>query len=348
VKTFVLAGASLAWLLAACSGSSANIEVPSTSGGTTGGPPVGIAATASLGSPCAALAVADRCAAAGLVCDVVTATCRKPEMGEQCIPDAGCASTPSGLGCMRADLDGTAADVCLVGCQGSDSSQCPYGTSCYSNYCRAQAPASCMPGHPCSLGQNVRGQCLSDGTSSTCYAIGDLRAPYSRCNASALNWQAGELCSYGYVCRTAALTLGGFADAGFCFPLCADACPSLEHCFQPADAFYRVCGWGNPCSLDSYGCPGDSVCMPDDVSGLGGGCLPVARDAGAIGDPCTPPDRITEPSPCQQGACLPVDGGDSCVALCNRSTGGEPSCATGTCDRVGDEPAASEVVGACF
>jgi hypothetical protein len=295
------------------------------------------------------VAVVDSCGSAGLVCDTVDATCRKPAMGEQCNLEVGCDSTPAGLSCVTANLNGTEVDICLVRCLGNDSSSCPYGMSCTSNTCRPQVASNCTPGAPCSLGGQLPGQCLSDGTSSTCLATGEVRAPYMPCNPQALNSQPEGLCAPGLICRATALTLGGFADAGFCFPLCGESCPSGEHCVQPNDAFYRICRPGKACSLDADACAYGTVCLPDDLSTLGGGCIPIASNAVGLGASCSPRQSILPAiSPCQEGACLPEDGGgDCCTPLCNRSSAGTPACASGSCDAIGLQSMATAVVGDC-
>lgn len=343
---------SLAWILAGtlggCSGASLAAGAPSiegTSGGTTGGPTPDLAVT---GASCTPTAVVDTCASAGLVCDLISARCRKPEMGEQCNLAVGCGDSPPNLSCVKADLDGTEVSICLVPCQGTDSAACPYGTGCSSNTCRVQAPASCVPGGFCPLGEQLVGQCLADGTSSTCFAIGDLRTPYGPCNPFALNSQSDQLCAPGFICRATALSLGGFADAGFCFPLCSRGCRVDEHCSQPSDAFYQICRPGIPCAIDYDTCPSpESLCVPDDASSLSGGCLGVARDAGKPGAFCELPAAIPESYPCQEGACLPVDGGSICTPLCNRAAEDRPYCLNGTCRALGTEANAYDVIGAC-
>ncbi len=259
----------------------------------------------------------------------------------------GGAQSPN-LTCVTANLNGTEVNICLVACVGTDSTSCPYGMSCYSNYCKAQAPASCVPGEPCPLAQGVEGQCLANGMSSTCFATGDLRMPYEPCNPFAMNSQADQLCALGFICRATALTLGGFADAGFCFPLCGQGCQTSEHCAQPRNAFYQICRPGISCSIDLDTCPApESVCVPDDASNLGGGCLPITGDAGEPGASCELPTTIPETTDCQEGACLPADGGPVCTLLCDRTAGGRPYCSSYTCSPLGTDSSASEVVGAC-
>src|ERR1700733_10879908 len=99
-----------------------------------------------------------------------------------------------------------------------------------------------------------------------------------------------ELCGAGLICRATALSLGGFADAGFCVPLCGQGCQSDQHCLQPSNAFYEICNPGIPCSIDLDTCPSpETVCIPDDVNGLSGGCIPVANDAGSAWAACQVP-----------------------------------------------------------
>jgi hypothetical protein len=345
VKTFAPFSVALASLLAGCSSASLAFTpalIGTTSGGTTASQP-------QIGTSCGATAVVDACASVGLICDLISARCRQPEMGEPCTPAMGCATdapNPSSLSCVTADLNGTGVSICLVRCLGTDSASCPYGTSCYSNYCRAQGPASCVPGELCQLGERVVGQCVSDGTAATCLSIGKEITPYASCNPYALNSQFAELCGAGLICRASALTLGGYADAGFCFPLCGQGCQPDEHCAQPANAFYQICRPGLACTIDLDTCPApESVCLPDDDSGLSGGCLPVESDAGAPGAACQSLDAIPETSPCQEGACVPADAGSVCTPLCNRTAGARPYCLKQDCEALGGD--ANSVVGAC-
>ena len=348
MKTFASVGVALASLLAGCSSAASLAFTPTSSGATTGGT---TGSQPEIGTPCGATAVVDVCATVGLVCDLISAKCRLPEMGEPCTQAIGCdqqAPNPPSLSCVTADLNGTGVSICLVRCLGTDSASCPYGTSCFSNYCRAQGPASCVPGELCQLGERVVGQCLADGMASICVSIGTEYTPYESCNPYALNSQIAELCGAGLICQATALTLGGFADAGFCFPLCGAGCQTGEHCAQPANAFYQICRPGLPCSIDLDTCPSpESVCVPDDASSLAGGCLPVTRDAGAAGEACQPPDTIPETSPCQQGACLPGDGGSLCTPLCSRTVGARPYCLKQSCGPLDSDSSADDVVGAC-
>ncbi len=351
MKPFISMGLSLAlaWILGGCSGASLAAGAASevgTSAGTTGGPTADLAET---GTSCSPTAVVDTCAAAGLVCDLISARCRKPDMGEPCRLQVGCGASPPNLSCVKADLNGTGVSICLVPCLGTDSAGCPYGSSCSSNYCRVQAPASCFPGGFCPLGEQLVGQCLADGMSSTCFAVGDLHKPYESCNPFALNSQADELCAAGFVCRATARWLGGFADGGFCFPLCSRGCRADEHCSQPSNAFYQICRPGISCTLDSDTCPPpESLCVPDDASSLSGGCLAIALDAGAPGASCELPQAVQDVYPCQEGACLQADGGSVCTPLCNRTAEGGPACSYGTCDALGVDGDAYDVVGACW
>jgi hypothetical protein len=341
VKTSAQVGLTLAFVLAGCSGSSLVIRDGGTSATTTGGGPP-------LGTPCTPTAVVDPCSPGGLICDQVTARCRLPNLGEQCLPAEGCASTPAGLGCHVANNNGTAVDLCLIAC--SDSSVCPYGMSCIDNgdsYCTGQANGDCVPGAVCSLG-GVPGQCLSDGAHTVCYVVGSQHTRYGPCDPFALNSQTASLCAAGMICRATPEWLGGFADAGYCYPLCNTGCAADEHCFQPSAAFYSVCRPGLACAIDLDTCPTpESTCLPDDVSSVNGGCLAVTADAGEPGDPCTPPVGVPELYPCVGGACLPGDGGTQCTPLCNRQTGGKPYCQKSSCSPLSSQSRATDVIGDC-
>jgi hypothetical protein len=181
-----------------------------------------------------------------------------------------------------------------------------------------------------------------------CYAVGSQRAAFGRCDPNALNSQSAELCAAGLICRATPAWLGGFADAGFCYPLCGKGCPDDEHCFQPSAAFYAICRPGLACAIDLNTCPTpESTCVPDDASSVNGGCLPVAPDAGASGEPCVLPASVPEVYPCVDGACLPGDGGPECTPLCNRQTGGKPYCQKKSCGPLGPEARSTDVVGEC-
>jgi hypothetical protein len=81
VKTFASVGVALASLLAGCSSAASLAFTPTSSGATTGGT---TGSQPEIGTPCGATAVVDVCATVGLVCDLISAKCRLPEMGEPC------------------------------------------------------------------------------------------------------------------------------------------------------------------------------------------------------------------------------------------------------------------------
>jgi len=351
VKTFLWLGACLALGVVGCSSASTSESTTAGTGGATGtsGTTSGGVVTAKIGTVCQPTSAVDGCAAAGLVCDAVTQTCRLPNMGEECALNVGCndGAWPPGLTCQSVNVNGTAVSLCLLACTGTDSAPCPYGTTCQSGDCLPYPAGTCVAGQTCMLGESAIGQCLQDGVQTICVAVGDQQNPYGPCEPQALNSEASKLCGPGLICRATPEILGGFADAGYCYPLCGDGCPSDEHCSQPEGAFYEVCRPGISCEIDLDTCPApEAVCVPDDPSSLAGGCLPIFGDAGA-GAACEPPAGVPQWSPCQVGACVENDGGTACTPLCDRASGGRPYCVGGTCEPLTAGSSSTDVVGAC-
>ena len=326
-------------------------------GSSSGGGPDASFTPATVGQACSPTAAVDLCASSGLVCDATSATCRLPSLGEQCLEDAGCASAIAHLGCYPASLSGIPESVCLVPCTSTDSSVCPYGTSCgdpnLAGFCSADG-SGCTPWGTCALGGGVSGSCApSGGTHAICFASGTETAPYAACDPLATNGAASTLCAAGSVCLALPLTLGGTAEAGFCFPLCGvggPSCAAGTHCDQASADVYGICKPGAACQLSSEDtCPIDLYsCVPDSASTLTGGCLPVASDAGGFGRSCAAPAGVALTANCESGeACLPVDGGYACTPLCSLADGGEPYCQHAQLCTARSLSGLSDAVGAC-
>lgn len=319
------------------------------SGGASNG-----ASSGGLGSLCSAFSDC----ATGLVCGS-GGTCQLPGDLEQCDPNVGCANEPSGLGCYPVNDQGSLVPLCLVPCSGTDSSVCPYGTSCgdpnLEGYCTPTGPGTCTAWSPCGLGSNVVGTCVPSGNgTAVCVATG-LGSAFGPCNPDVANDSAADLCGSGMLCipnaaapSTLHVSLAAL-DGGTCFPLCGGnggpACGSGLHCYQPPGAPFGTCLPGAPCTLGESTCSQVGWwCLPDSLDSPAGGCVSSAPDA-AVAGPCSIPQTLDAPCPCGSGqACLPgPDGGLSCQALCGLDAG--MGCTDyESCAPIGD---AGAVLGVC-
>lgn len=324
--------------------------VGGNAGGLSGGGAAG-GGTGGLGQPCSPSALSS--CGVGEVCDDTSGTCRLPGYGESCNPQVGCATAPPGMTCTQASYNGSSEELCLIPCTASDSSACPYGTSCgdssLPDYCSPQGAGVCSAWGPCALGGGVSGLCIPEGKRNVCYALG-TEPPFAPCDPQASNDDAAALCDGGMLCipnaqapATLRASVAGLAG-GTCFPLCLAGpagsvgllgCADSQHCYQPPGAAYGTCLPGSPCTAGESHCPAVGWwCLPDDVDSPSGGCVPSAEDAADAGGPCALPTALDAPCPCTAGAvCLPgANGNDSCQTLCGLDAGG---CGYQSCVPVG-------------
>jgi hypothetical protein len=272
-----------------------------------------------------------------MICDQTAQVCRLPTYGEGCDPTVGCASQPSGMTCTEVNFEGTSEELCLVACSATDSSACPYGTSCGDpdllGYCSPAGPETCTPWSTCSLGGTLMGLCVPDDQGASCLAAGTVLQPFASCNPDATNSDTTNLCAAGMVCLAASAipqTLGAApaSSGGYCVPPCdvsgpnatyAPDCAADQHCFEPPGASYGLCLPGSACSFGtSKACSAGWWCLPDSLDAASGGCVESLADAGVGGDPCQQPVGFAAVNPCSAGdACLSdSSGGGSCETLC--------------------------------
>jgi len=350
MRAFPLAGALFLCLLTACGSSSPSI----VDSGFRPDAAVTDSGTPLPGGSCNPAAAAS-CPSA-LICDADSHQCRLPRYGEACDADAGCAAEPQGMTCTETTFAGSPLVACLIPCSSQNSSGCPYGTSCgdpnLPGYCSAEGSGSCTPGSSCTLGPSLTGTCVATGSHNTCLALGQIMDRYGSCNPDATNAQSSSLCGSGYICEAQSAGLGSYGDNGFCFPLCQaqSDCQPSEHCSEGSTFRLGVCRPGIACSIDLADCTAFTVCVPDSVNGLGGGCLPLTANPGHLGDSCQEPQVPTDPVSCLSGACLEDgDGGFACAALCDlvAGAGGKTFCNNGQrCESVPQAPATAEI-GVC-
>jgi hypothetical protein len=351
MRVLPLLGAVFIW--SAC-GSSSSLIADSGYTPDSGSPDAGLSGLGGVCNPSGSPSCPE-----ALICDSQTDVCRLPRYGDACDPSVGCATEPMGMMCTETTYEGSPVYACLIACSAQDSSKCPYGSSCgdpnLPGYCSGAGSTSCTPGQPCALGPDVQGVCVSTSGYNTCLATGVVRSRYGSCNPNATNNQSNTLCGSGstpdggvFVCEGSSGGLGMDPNAGFCFPICQSQsdCLASEHCSEGSTFRLGVCRPGIACSIDQPSCPWETVCVPDSVNSLSGGCLALSSSPGALGQACQPPATPVDPVPCSSGACLPVDGGNICSDLCNLD-GGKPTCpADLSCQSLQMAPATA-TIGVC-